>query len=117
MDDDPVEIGVELLSRFDGEVGLAEAIDRLESITTDPILTRRILDEADARGVVTREGGALRSHGGDAFGLDRDVVVREGEFTCRRCGAGLSMGHFIQLDAGELGPFGSSCVRRVLGVA
>ena len=115
MDDDRVELGIELLSHFQGAVPLAEAVDRLESITTDPLLTRRILDEADDRGVVSREGGSLRSHASVDFDLDRKVVTRDGEFTCRRCGAGISTGHFIQLDAGELGPFGSSCVRRVLG--
>jgi hypothetical protein len=43
------------------------------------------------------------------------VVTKEGEFTCRRCGAGLSTGYFMKLDAGEHGPFGSSCIRKVTG--
>jgi hypothetical protein len=43
------------------------------------------------------------------------VVSKEGEFTCRRCGASLSTGYFMRLEAGEHGPFGSSCIRTVTG--
>lgn len=116
MDADPVELGVELLTSLEHEeLSVADAVDRLELITTDPAITREILDTAAARGIIEREGGRIRPKRGTYVRFERDVVSREGEFTCRRCGADLSTGHFIQLDAGELGPFGSSCIRRVTG--
>ena len=114
--DDPVELGVELLSALDdAELDLTEAIDRIETVTTDPHTTRTILDTAEKRGIIERIDGIVRVRSGRFVRFGRDVVVREGEFTCRRCGAGITTGHFIDLDAGEHGPFGSSCIRKVTG--
>jgi len=112
-----VELGVELLAHLETEeLDLAAAIDRLETVTTNPTLTREILDTADKRGVIDREGGRLRTRRGGTFvRFESQVVVREGEFECRRCGAGVSNGHFVTFESGELGPFGSSCIRKVLG--
>ncbi|SDY54792.1 DUF5830 family protein [Halopenitus persicus] len=111
------ELGIELLATLEEEsLPLPEAIDRIETVTTSPALTREILDAARKRGVIDREDGRIRTRrGGTAVSLDRGVTVREGEFECRRCGASISTGHFLELDAGELGPFGSSCIRAVLG--
>lgn len=111
-----VELGVALLAHLeDGELTLAEAVDRIETVTTDPALTREILDTAEMRGLLDRADGLVRPSSGAFVRFERDVVSREGEFTCRRCGASLSTGYFIRFDAGEHGPFGSSCVRKVTG--
>lgn len=116
MSDDTVEIGIELLSKLtDDELDLAEAMDRLETVTSDPRTTRTILDEAEKRGVIAREDGRLRVRSGGFVRFEHDVVRREGEFTCRRCGASITTGHFIAFDAGEHGPFGSSCIEKVTG--
>lgn len=116
MEADPVDLGVELLAHLEhDELSLADAVDRIEVVTRDPTLTREILDTATARGVIEREDGLIRPQRGTYVRFERDVVRREGEFTCRRCGARLSTGHFVRLDAGELGPFGSSCIRYVTG--
>jgi len=113
---EPVALGVELLAHLEDEqLSLAETVDRIETVTTDPHLTREILDTAELRGVIDRDDGHVRPRTGDYVGFERDVVTRQGEFTCRRCGATLSTGHFVQFDAGELGPFGSSCIRKVTG--
>jgi hypothetical protein len=114
--DDRVELGVALLEHLEHEeLPLPAVIDRVETITTDPTLTREILDTAELRGVIEREEGVIRPTGGAYVRFQRDVVRRDGEFTCRRCGADLATGHFIQFEAGELGPFGSSCIRTVTG--
>ena len=115
--EEKLELGVELLAHLEREeLALADAVDRIETITTSPALTRDILDAAEKRGVIDRDGARLRvRRGGTYVEFDSQVVVREGEFTCRRCGAGITTGHFVELDAGELGPFGSSCVRKVTG--
>lgn len=112
-----VELAVELLTNLEAEeLPLSDAVDRIETVTTNPTLTRDILDTAELRGVIDREGGTIRTRrGGTYVEFESRVVRREGEFDCRRCGAGISTGHFVRFDAGELGPFGSSCVRKVLG--
>jgi hypothetical protein len=112
-----VELGVELLAHLElEEAPLSAVVDRVETVTTDPNLTRDILDAADTRGVIDREGGRVRTRrGGTRVRFDRQVVRREGEFDCRRCGASLSTGHFIRFETAEHGPFGSSCIRKVTG--
>ena len=111
------ELGIELLANLEhDELPLADAIDRIETVTTSPSLTREILDAAEKRGIIDRENARLRvNRGGTYVDYDRQVTSREGEFECRRCGASITTGHFVRLDAGELGPFGSSCVRKVTG--
>ena len=111
-----VEVGVALLAHLEDEtLSLAEAVDRIETVTTDPAVTREILDTAELRGVIDREEGVVRPRSGAFVSFERDVVRREGEFTCQRCGASLSTGYFVRFDAGEHGPFGSSCIRKVTG--
>lgn len=113
---DPVELGVELLRKFeDGELSVAAAVDRIETITTNPAVTRAVLDEAERSGVLEREEGVFQARGEGFVRHESEVISREGEFTCRRCGTGLGTGYFLQLEAGEHGPFGSSCIRRVTG--
>ena len=112
-----LELGVELLAHLEHEeLALPDAIDRIETVTTSPSLTREILDAAEKRGVIEREDALLRvQRGGTYVNYDSQVTRREGEFECRRCGTGIATGHFVTLDAGELGPFGSSCIRKVTG--
>lgn len=111
-----IELALDLLANLEHEtLSLPAVVDRIETVTTDPALVRRILDEAELRGVLEREEGRIRVRRGGYVSFERQVVTRDGEFDCRRCGAALSTGHFVRLDAGELGPFGSSCVRKVLG--
>ena len=115
--EEKLELGVELLAHLEHEeLSLAAAIDRIETVTTSPALTREILDAAEKRGVIEREDARLRvQRGGTYVNYDSQVTRREGEFECRRCGTGITTGHFVTLDAGELGPFGSSCIRKVTG--
>lgn len=114
--DERVELGLALLERLEDEsLPLPEVVDRVEVVTSDPTATRTILDEAEKRGIIEREDGIIRTTSRAYVSYDRDVVTKEGDFSCRRCGSGLSTGYFIELDAGELGPFGSSCIRKVTG--
>ncbi|WP_394338817.1 DUF5830 family protein [Halorussus rarus] len=115
-DPDPVELGVELLSKLEHpELSVAEAVDRIETVTTHPATTRKILDEAEKRGVIEREDGIVKTTGGGYVSFQSEVVTKEGEFSCRRCGASISTGYFIKLDAGEHGAFGPECIRKVTG--
>ena len=115
-DAERVELGLELLARFeDSELPVATAIDRLETITTDPRTTREILERAESAGIIEREGGTIRPTGGTYLSFESEVITKEGEFNCRRCGASLSTGYFMNFETKELGPFGSSCIRKVTG--
>lgn len=114
--DDRVDLGLALLERLEQEsLPLAAVVDRIETVTSDPIVTRTILDEAELRGIIEREDGIVRPKSRLYVRYDRDVVTKKGDFSCQRCGSGLSTGYFIRLDAGEIGPFGSSCIRKVTG--
>ncbi len=114
--DERVDLGIALLERLEHEeLPLPAVVDRLETITTNPTLTRTILDEAELRGVIERTDGVVRLTSGGYVRFQEQVIRREGEFRCERCGSSLSTGHFVRLEAGEIGPFGSSCVRKVLG--
>lgn len=114
--DDRVERGLALLAHLEHEsLPLADTIDRLEAITTDPTAIRTILDEADRRGIVDREDGTIRPRSNQFLRFGADVISKEGEFSCKRCGSSLSTGYFMDLEAGEIGPFGSTCIRKVTG--
>ncbi|MFB6102976.1 MAG: DUF5830 family protein [Haloplanus sp.] len=114
--DDRVELALDLLTNLErDDLPLSAVVDRIETVTTDPVVTRTILDEAERRGIVEREDGRIRVRRDGFVRFESEVVAREGDFDCRRCGADLSTGHFVQFESGELGPFGSSCVRTVLG--
>lgn len=116
MEGDPVELGVALLERLEhDELSVAEVVDRIETITSDPYLTREILSAAEREGVIERDGDVVRPSEHTYVRFTSDVFTKEGDFHCRRCGTGLSTGYFIDLDPGELGPFGSSCIRKVTG--
>jgi hypothetical protein len=114
--DDPVAVGVALLDALEHEeLSLADAVDRIETVTSDPVVTREILETAERRGVIDREGDTVVPTTRNYLSFESDVVSKEGEFTCRRCGAGISTGYFMRFDDAEHGPFGSSCIRKVTG--
>ncbi|MEF8852294.1 MAG: DUF5830 family protein [Haloarculaceae archaeon] len=114
--DDPVEVGVDLLAALEHEeLSLADAVDRIETVTSDPAVTREILEAAERRGAIRREGDTVVPTSRNYVSFESDVVSKDGEFTCRRCGAGISTGYFIRFESGEHGPFGSSCIRKVTG--
>lgn len=115
-DDDRVALGLALLERLEHEsLPLPDVVDRIETVTTDPTVTRAILDRAELRGIIEREDGIVRPKSRQYVRFGRDVITKEGEFSCERCGSSLSTGYFVDLEAGELGPFGSSCIRKVTG--
>ncbi len=118
MDDETVARGVELLARLEhDELDLAEVMDRIELVTDEPRLQQRILREAEQSGYLEREETTVRPRSDVFLSFESEVTSKDGHFDCRRCGAELSTGYFVQLPSGELGPFGSSCIRKVTGRA
>ena len=115
-DDEQIALALELLERLEHEsLSIAELVDRIETITSDPHRTRTILDEAERRGIIEREEGVVRPIQRGYVRFQSEVVTKEGDFSCRRCGASLKTGYFLSLESEEFGPFGSSCIRRVTG--
>jgi predicted methyltransferase len=113
---DPVELGLQLLERLEhAELSLAELVDRIETVTTHPATTRAIIEEAEKRGIIQREDDTVKPTSGRFLTFESEVIERAGDYECERCGKSLSVGHFIRLEAGELGPFGSSCIEKVTG--
>lgn len=114
--EDPVELALDLIARLEHEeLALPDVVDRIETITREPATTRTILEEAEARGLIERGGGHVKPVGGTFLRFESEVVQKEGDFNCKRCGANLSTGHFMKLEHGEHGPFGSTCIRKVTG--
>lgn len=111
---DPIELGVQLLAHLEhDELSLAETVDRIETVTSDPTATREILEEAQARDIIERDGSTVTIKSGQGLRFEREIITKEGEFDCRRCGAEISTGYFMNLEAGEHGPFGSTCIQKV----
>jgi hypothetical protein len=112
-----IEVALDLLAHLEhDELALSAVVDRIETVTSDPALTREILDTAEMRGLIDRDGARVQTRTGGTFvRFESQVVTREGEFDCRRCGASITTGHYVRFESGELGPFGSSCVRKVTG--
>lgn len=111
-----LDVGVALLAHVDDdELDLPEVMDRLETVTSNPTVQREILRVAERRGTIDRHGPYIFPSNDATLQFERDVVSKEGKFVCRRCGAGLSTGYFMQFDAGEHGPFGSTCIKKVIG--
>lgn len=100
--DDEVEKGVAMLDRFLDDPGdKKRALDLLEVVTERPGLQREILEEAERRG--------------SGIGKDVEKSRREVEGSCIRCGRDITIGYFLDSGAGELGPFGSTCIERLEG--
>jgi len=119
--DGKVSLGLALVrSLEDDEVVLPELLDRIEEAVGDaPVVTREVVERAESEGVLEREEG----EGTPRFSVERstgvefedDVVTKEGEFDCARCGRSLSTGYFVRFDDGDVGPYGSTCIRKTLG--
>lgn len=106
---------VEALAPF--EPSVADVVDALEAVLGGPDEIRRVLDEAERAGLIERDGRRVRvpSSRRGPTGRRGRVIERDGEFGCRRCGRSLSTGYFVRAGGTEVGPYGSTCVDKVLG--
>lgn len=111
-----VRRGIELLQSLEHEqLSLADTMDRLEVISRNPSVTRKILDTAEKRGAIKIEETTVVPTSNYTIDFESDIIEKRGEFDCQRCGHSLSTGYFIQLRTTEHGPFGSTCIRKVTG--
>ncbi len=115
--DPPLDRGVAIVAALaHAEPSIADVVDALESVFDSPDQIRTVLDKAEADGLIEREGSQLR-RGRAATPTDRRgrIIKRDGEFSCRRCGRRVTTGQFVRIGDSELGPYGSTCIRRITG--
>lgn len=117
MDEETIETGVAVvaaLARYDPSV--ADVVDTLEGELGDTDLIHTVLRRAEAEGVIEREGSTI-TRGAPPAGTPQPAVIAtvDGEFSCRRCGRAITTGYVLRLEATEVGPYGSTCIRKVTG--
>ena len=115
--DRKVRLGVALVRSLEcDEIGLPDLIDRIEEAVGEaPAVTREVIERAEDEGVIQRADGDYEARfgvDGDGADFDDDVVSKEGEFDCTRCGRSITTGYFLRFDDGEVGPYGSTCIRK-----
>jgi hypothetical protein len=114
MEKHTIEDGIQFLVQSNRDITLKEAIERIEIVTKNPHIIRRILDEAEEKNLIKREGKLIISLLSSLECENQKIITRSGEFICCRCGSSLVKGYFIEFNSKEWGPFGPTCVRKYL---
>ena len=112
-----VEQGVKLIRHIHATaIDLPEFMDRIEVLTTDPRLTREILETAKSRGIIdVNSDNTVVFQRAMRDPRLNSITHKEGKYTCKRCGSSLVNGYFIG-EQNEIGPFGPECVRKLTDV-
>ncbi|MDY7081531.1 MAG: DUF5830 family protein [Halobacteria archaeon] len=118
--DTDIQLALELIRSLEYDrIALPALVDRIELVTDDPETTRRIIERAKKDEVLNETDGEenelLLTTRRTTLDFEDDVISKEGDFSCQRCGKSLSTGYFIDYDSGEVGPFGSTCIKKVTG--
>ncbi len=105
---------VTALARYDPSV--ADVVDTLEEALDDPDDIREVFRRAEAEGVIERDGkritlGEIRQE----IPKPGAIVTVEGEFSCRRCNRAITTGYLLRVGETEVGPYGSTCIRKITG--
>lgn len=107
-----VEQALALLESVEARsLSVREAVEIIELVTSVPELVRRVLREAEDRGIVKREGGRLVVRQGTPRRVR--LASRRCEARCLRCGRRIGRCFFLGFAGSELGPFGSECIKRL----
>ena len=118
--DRKVRLGVSFVRSLDyDEIDLPDLMDRIEEAVGEaPAVTREVVERAEDEGVIQRvdsDGEPRFGVDGDGVEFEDDVVSKEGEFDCTRCGRSITTGYFVRFDDGDVGPYGSTCIRKTTG--
>lgn len=113
---DRVAEGLAVLRLIEADrLSMKAVVDRLEGVHDDPAAIRATIEAAVDRGLIERDGETVVRADVAAPDPDPEIVRREGSFDCRRCGRGIGEGYFIEDEVRSIGPFGSTCIRKVTG--
>lgn len=118
MDESSIDRGIEVVAALaPAEPSVADVVDVLEAVVDGPDAIRTVLDRAVSEGMIERDGAQIQL-GRHVAPTDQRarVIRRDGEHECRRCGRTVNTGHFVRVgESEEIGPYGSTCVRRITG--
>lgn len=112
-----IEAGLELLAALGAiELKPVEIGDLLYNLITRDF---RIIDEiikiAQQEGLLLRtEKTYLITPGASNLKFEKPKIVKRDERTnCRLCGKRISTGYYVILQSHTIGPYGSSCIRKI----
>lgn len=117
MDTGAIDRGLEVVAALAPmEPTVADLVDALEMVCPGPDEIRAVLELAEDDGLIEREASTIRRGRSLAPSARRGQIIRrDGEFSCRRCGRRVTTGHFIKVGTTEVGPYGSTCIGRLTG--
>lgn len=117
MDETAIDRGVAVVAALaPAEPSIADVVDVLEAVVDSPDEIRTVLQRAEAAGHIERSAGTVvQAQSLQSPDRRAGIVRREGDYSCRRCGRGVSTGHFLRVNESEIGPYGSTCIRRITG--
>lgn len=116
MDSAKIARALQLLRmRGEREIPVKEAVEIISLVTSVPELVLAVLKEGESRGLIEREKNKLRLKFSDEnFNFERPKVkVSECDANCIKCGKRITSCHFIIFEDDKLGPFGSTCIRKM----
>ncbi len=116
MEDPRIENALRLLVGVDADsMSVKEAVEVIEVVTRAPELIRKILEKAEAKGILKKNqrGGYTKSKPLDLLPFRPSAIRRKCDDNCARCGRRITNCYFIVLGDGELGPLGSECIKRL----
>lgn len=117
MSEAPIDRGIEVVVALaHAEPTIADLVDALEGVVDGPDQIRTVLRRAEDEGLIEREQSSIRP-GREPVDSDRRgrIIKRDGEFSCRRCSRSVTTGQFVRIGETEIGPYGSTCIRRITG--
>lgn len=112
-----IESGLELIAALGAiELKPVEIGDLLYNlITKDYRIIDKILEVAQQEGLLKRtEKTYSITPGTSSLKFEKPKIVKRDERTnCRLCGKRISTGHYVVLQSHTIGPYGSSCIRKI----
>lgn len=112
-----IEAGLELLSALGAiELKPVEIGDLLYNlITRDFKIIDEILKIAQQEGLLQRtEKTYLMTPGASHLKFEKPKIIKQDENTnCRLCGKRISTGYYVIFKSHTIGPYGSSCIRKI----
>ncbi len=104
---------IQLLSIIEQKrISYPELIDILELVTLDLEVKKEVIREAQEKGILRKEGKNIILYNFEEQKFKPNIIRRELEDRCRRCGRTITKCYYIEFLDSELGPYGSSCIKK-----
>jgi hypothetical protein len=96
------------------EMTVKEAVEIIELVTRNPEFIKTVLETAEERGLIKREGKKVYIAEEGASSFKPRIRRVDCDSSCRRCGIRIKNCFYILIDDYQFGPYGSECVNKVL---